>query len=330
MGTSYLIKEETLQNIADSIRQKTDEPAQIAVSDFADKILKIEAGADVSGTASNLVSAHNTATDSHSDIREAVNNKLNSNELPTAINTALAQAKVSGEFDGADGKTPIKGTDYWTEDDQETIIQRVLTELGAIPVFGMVDENNNIILTAVLANGTYYLKYADADGNVTNICTYVHNYVPAPAYKNLFDAATCTLNKRGNSTGTTSNCDGVFITDYIDIGDVMAGGGINQLHYKGMYFDVNNLTNTQGTPYTYLNYYDANKAHLGHVSMRTVGDAQTAAGDYAVTLDAAKTTARYIRVTAAVLPKATGTLTALTSLDQLADCKLALNETITD
>lgn len=37
-------------------------------------------------------------------------------ELATAINTALAQAKASGEFDGADGKdgyTPVKGVDYF-------------------------------------------------------------------------------------------------------------------------------------------------------------------------------------------------------------------------
>ena len=85
MGTSYLIKEETLQNIADSIRQKTDEPAQIAVSDFADKILKIEAGADVSGTVNNLISVHNTATDSHNDIRVLID------ELTARLN-ALADS----------------------------------------------------------------------------------------------------------------------------------------------------------------------------------------------------------------------------------------------
>lgn len=41
------------------------------------------------------------------------NSKLNASELPTAINTALAQAKASGEFDGKDGKTPVKGIDYF-------------------------------------------------------------------------------------------------------------------------------------------------------------------------------------------------------------------------
>lgn len=64
-----------------------------------------EVGADASGTANSLISAHNTATDAHADIRTALNNKLSSSELQTAINASLAQAKASGEFDGATGKT---------------------------------------------------------------------------------------------------------------------------------------------------------------------------------------------------------------------------------
>lgn len=52
-----------------------------------------EVGADASGTANSLVSTHNSASDSHSDIREELSNKLNSSELTTAINNALDQAK---------------------------------------------------------------------------------------------------------------------------------------------------------------------------------------------------------------------------------------------
>lgn len=40
-------------------------------------------------------------------------NYLGAAELPNAVNTALAQAKASGEFDGEDGYTPIKGVDYF-------------------------------------------------------------------------------------------------------------------------------------------------------------------------------------------------------------------------
>lgn len=234
-----------------------------------------EVGADASGTASNLVSVHNTASDSHSDIREVINNKLNSSELPTAINTALAQAKESGDFDGADGKTPIKGTDYWTEDDQETIIQRVLTELGAIPVFGMVDENNNIILTAVLADGTYQLKYADADGNVTDICTYNHSYAPAPdvpdvptpTYTNVlplakgedgnpYNGTGYAVGKRINSSwnetdvSTPTATNPVFLTGRIPI---PAGATVR---FKNCYIDTNGVNGVMNDA--------ADKAYYGH------------------------------------------------------------------
>lgn len=90
---------------------------------------------------------------------------IGNDELPTAIDTALAQAKASGQFDGApgadgaqgpkgdtgpkgdkgdtgergptgpegpkgaDGKSPVKGTDYWTAADKAEIVQSVLAAL---------------------------------------------------------------------------------------------------------------------------------------------------------------------------------------------------------
>ena len=77
-------------------------------------------------------------TYSSSKIDEMVGQKLNASALPTAINTALAQAKESGQFDGApgakgdpgeDGKTPVKGADYWTAADRQQIVSDVLTAL---------------------------------------------------------------------------------------------------------------------------------------------------------------------------------------------------------
>lgn len=56
-------------------------------------------------------------------------NYLESSELPTAINTALSQAKESGEFNGVDGYTPIKGTDYYTDADKTEIVNLVLDAL---------------------------------------------------------------------------------------------------------------------------------------------------------------------------------------------------------
>lgn len=54
---------------------------------------------------------------------------LAADTLPTAINTALAQAKASGEFDG---RTPVKGTDYYTEADKAEMVSAVI---AALPVY---------------------------------------------------------------------------------------------------------------------------------------------------------------------------------------------------
>lgn len=50
-------------------------------------------------------------------------------ELPAAVEDALAQAKASGEFDGAAGHTPVKGTDYFTTEDKNEMVNLVLAAL---------------------------------------------------------------------------------------------------------------------------------------------------------------------------------------------------------
>lgn len=101
------------------------------------------------------------------EVRTLSENKLNKSDLPTVINNALALAKESGEFDGADGvsvthkwngtvlevtsasgtasadlkgvtgpagkdgASPVRGTDYWTEEDKAEIVNDVLASLPA-------------------------------------------------------------------------------------------------------------------------------------------------------------------------------------------------------
>lgn len=78
---------------------------------------------------------------------------------------ATGSAGANGK-DGADGYTPIKGIDYFTEADKAEIVQMVIDSLGGNPVFGYVDENNNIILTGNLAEGTYFAKYETDDSTI--------------------------------------------------------------------------------------------------------------------------------------------------------------------
>lgn len=101
---------------------------------------------------------------------------------------------------GTAGKTPVKGVDYWTEADQESIIQQVIVALGT-PVFGRVDTNNNIILTGELANGTYTIKYENSEGTVMEIGTLDHN-ADAPSYTNLFNTYTIYRDKRNSTTNS--------------------------------------------------------------------------------------------------------------------------------
>lgn len=75
------------------------------------------------------------------DIFAYVDNLLKSvvsqSDLQKAIDTALAQAKASGEFDG---HTPQKGTDYWTADDKAEIVAEVLAELPATSELPAAEE----------------------------------------------------------------------------------------------------------------------------------------------------------------------------------------------
>lgn len=70
---------------------------------------------------------------------------------------------------GQDGHTPQRGVDYFTEADRAAMVAAVIESLGGNPVFGYVDENNNIIVSGNLADGTYSVKYEMEDGSTVGI-----------------------------------------------------------------------------------------------------------------------------------------------------------------
>lgn len=133
-------------------------------------------------------------------------------DIEQEVDSALQQAKESGEFDGADGYTPQKGVDYWTEEDKAEMTAQVkavcvaknqgASNVGKIlvvgtdgnltltdmpegggtsgDVTGVLDESNNILLSGNLADGTYTLKYENADGTYTEIGTLEVGAIPEP------------------------------------------------------------------------------------------------------------------------------------------------------
>lgn len=100
---------------------------------------------------------------------------------------------------GKDGYSPVRGTDYWTEADQEAIVQQVITALGT-PVFGRVEDGNKIITTGNLASGTYEYWYEDKDGKQVLIGTLEHD-ADAPNYTNQIPISTGTDGNVFNGTG---------------------------------------------------------------------------------------------------------------------------------
>ena len=58
---------------------------------------------------------------------------------------------------------------YLTESDKPDIVAMVIEALGGNPVFGYVDEDNNIIVSGNLPDGTYTVKYELEDGSTVDI-----------------------------------------------------------------------------------------------------------------------------------------------------------------
>ena len=172
---------------------------------------------------------------------------------------------------GADGKTPVKGTDYWTQADQEAIVQQVITALGT-PVFGRVDEGNNIILTGELIDGTYTLKYEDAEGNVTDIGTLTQG---GTAYTNLANPSSgdWLTNQRLNSSGAVVDTTPAITTNYIPLklNDDVRIRGLNIWHQgtsdgnaTTWFYDENKNRVASTAPATAPSYYPKDNDGNGH------------------------------------------------------------------
>lgn len=131
----------------DNLEQTNDTiPEQIvsAVENYFDEN-PVEAGATAEEAAQIAKNREN--------IEKLTTDKLDATKLPEAVNDALAQAKAGGQFDGEDGKTPVKGEDYFTEADKQYIAE-LTAPLVDVPTD---DHINDLINTAlgVIENGTY-------------------------------------------------------------------------------------------------------------------------------------------------------------------------------
>lgn len=227
----------------------------------------------------NSLTLNDTTYDSFVDqtAREMAAAAVSQEQLGDAVDQALAEAKESGDFDGApgeDGRTPVKGVDYFTEEDKAELVAAAsdmvdtsgfvannqgaanvgkilavgtdgnlvlvdMPEGGASgDVIGTLDESNNILLTGNLADGTYTLKYENADGTFTEIGT-LEVGVIKPLYTNLAEPNTTNTtdwsiwcnDARFGSDGGYRQKTGTVVSNYIPYD---TSTGLHQLRIKGM------------------------------------------------------------------------------------------------
>ena len=135
---------------------------------------------------------------------------------------------------GSKGDKGDPGATYvLTDADKAEIVQTVLDQLGGQPVSGVVDTNNNIIISGSLADGTYTIKYENADGTYTDIGAFVVG-ATGPVYTNLFDPAAATLNQRwSNSSYGYKPGNGNVVSDYIPIPDISNSNIEHILRFRG-------------------------------------------------------------------------------------------------
>lgn len=162
------------------------------------------------------------------------------------------------------GKIPEKGVDYFTEEDKAELVQEVLDQIGT-GVIGEVDADNNILITSTLPNGTYTMRYENADGSTTVIGTFTVSGTvpdpepdpapdPEPTIVNLADptSADWLTNKRINSGGTLKDISDaergnqtMIMTNKIPI------SGVTKLHIKGL--DI--MSNLVASNNNFCRYY---------------------------------------------------------------------------
>ena len=161
---------------------------------------------------------------------------------------------------GVQGPQGEKGDPYTlTEADKNSIVQSVLESLGGQPVAGYFDENNDIVITSALADGTYTVKLEKGDGTY-NLGTVTVNTAIEPTYENLADPASADW-KEGYrlsiSSGNVSALAGHTTTNFIPC----AMG--NTLRIKGMKITGSVGGTTDGADYAKVVMYNSEKTTLG-------------------------------------------------------------------
>lgn len=163
-----------------------------------------DVGADASGTASSAVTAHNTNTSAHADIREAINQ----------LSSEIVDKQPAGEY--------VKSVNGATPDGNGNVAIQV--EAEQIPIVDSIDEMTDTSKRYVLKSTGTIHQYKES--------TYEETITVTDEIKGTDDNP-YSLNSRFSSSGTPSTQSGYTITPYIDLTKAEYQGKTIQIHLDG-------------------------------------------------------------------------------------------------
>lgn len=155
--------------------------ANSAASSASTAAANAEAAASRAGAAADNADATRLATDKSradaeaatqaavqatQETRDAITAAGQATQAANGAKDALYAAKENGEFDGY---TPVRGLDYFTQTDIDTMMSEIIVRMGGNPVFGVVYPDNTIIIHGILVDGNYSLSYEMENGTLIPI-----------------------------------------------------------------------------------------------------------------------------------------------------------------
>ena len=245
------------------------------------------AGSDANVTSANIKTALGYTPTNETKVSEL------SEQIAYKVEQADLEAEVENQLDGA----------------KADIVTQVLAQLGGMPVFGTVDDNNKITITSTLAGGDYVLMYENEDGTLEQIGTItieggepvvvITNWIQesvtsdGSAYVGTNGEDGYKVGYRVNSSGTEAQQDGMCCTGFIPC-------------TTGQTIRLKNIT-VNGTKTPYLVEYYADKTCK---QVQALGTFLTDDGNGVLT-GTVGTDVRFIRITCGVIDA-----TSILTLDQ--------------
>lgn len=178
------------------------------------------------------------------------------------------------------------------ENEKGNIVQLIIDELQGLPVFGVVDNNNNITVTSQLSSGTYTLKYENEDGTLMDVGTITIDG-GAIVIVNLLESAvgaqgtvlndvgyadgyylSGNANVSGNNSYLSSDASH-FATGFIPYTKAQAQAGV-PIYVKNITLDTTQSHTRMGAypSYDYATYLDPVKFSAGesYITVEQLGD----------------------------------------------------------